>query len=332
MGRLIALLVACAALFWAADARAHAMRAAYIEIVEAAPGDASVVVRLPSASREARVVFPPRCVAEEIAPSGEKAALYPQSVRLLHLRCERGLAGEELGVEGFGVTVNEALVRVVLADRSSHQQVLTAAHPSFTIPVRGSVFQVFRRYVELGVTHIWSGIDHLLFILGLLWLARTPRRIVVTATAFTVAHSLTLAATALGWLRVPPLAAEACIAVSLVLVGLDVGRSAGETPVAPMPIAFGFGLVHGLGFAGSLAEIGLPEHAIAPALLAFNVGVEVGQLLFIAACLGVFAVALRLWPKHGNRLRNSAELATAYVVGSAGAYLGAVRASALFGL
>jgi hydrogenase/urease accessory protein HupE len=161
-----------------------------------------------------------------------------------------------------------------------------------------SRIEVARTYLKLGIEHILGGIDHLLFVLALLLLVRGWRRVLATVTAFTVAHSLTLAAATLGFVQVPQKPVEAVIALSIVFVAAEIlrlrGRPDGAASVSarwPWIVAFTFGLLHGFGFAGALGEVGLPPNAIPVALLFFNVGVEVGQLLFIGAVFAVVACA-----------------------------------------
>ena len=168
------------------------------------------------------------------------------------------------------------------------------------MPESTGLAQVAISYLGLGVEHILSGIDHLLFVLALLILVRGWKRIALTVTAFTVAHSITLAAATLGFVHVPGPPVEAAIALSIALVAVEIVNSTrgrqSLTARIPWLVAFVFGLLHGFGFAGASSEVGLPGHAIPVALLFFNLGVELGQLLFIAVVLGLFAVLSRLWP------------------------------------
>ena len=162
-----------------------------------------------------------------------------------------------------------------------------------------------RTYTILGIEHILSGFDHLLFVLALVLLVQGTRRLLVTITAFTAAHSLTLAGATLGWVHVPGPPVEASIALSIVFVASEIvhtrqGRYS-VTQHYPWVVAFTFGLLHGFGFAGALAEVGLPQSSIPIALLFFNVGVEIGQLMFVGAVLAVIAVGWRA----GQRLRLS---------------------------
>ena len=181
-----------------------------------------------------------------------------------------------------------------------------------------SMAQVASTYTLLGIEHILLGIDHLLFVLALLMLVPNMRTLVWTITSFTLAHSLTLAAATLGWVNVPQKPVEAVIALSILFVAMEIVHwrqgKPGITRRMPWLVAFTFGLLHGFGFAGALNEIGLPEHAIPPALLFFNVGVELGQLAFIAAVLLAWAVLKRLnWPQWAWRV-------PVYAIGSMAAF------------
>jgi hypothetical protein len=204
-----------------------------------------------------------------------------------HTRCSGGLSGREIGIAGLPATRTDVLARVSRADGTAQTVRLTPSTPAFTVSAAANGWQVVRTYLALGVEHILLGIDHLLFVLALLFLVGGWRRLIGTVTAFTLAHSLTLAAATLGWIRVPQAPVEAVIALSIVFVAAEIlharqGR-AGLAARLPWVVAFVFGVLHGLGFAAALRDIGLPEHAIPLALAFFNVGVELGQLLFIGA-------------------------------------------------
>jgi hydrogenase/urease accessory protein HupE len=191
--------------------------------------------------------------------------------------------------------MTDVLVRVENLDSTTQVTRVTPSSPSFVVAVAPGALEVCRTYMVLGVEHILFGLDHLLFVLALLILVKGWRKLVGTITAFTIAHSITLAAATLGFVHVPGKPVEATIALSIVFVACEIvhqrqGRS-GLTEMWPWVIAFSFGLLHGLGFAGALREVGLPQNAIPLALLFFNVGVEIGQLLFIAAVLSILAVA-----------------------------------------
>ena len=212
--------------------------------------------------------------------------------------CPGGLEGGLIQVDGLNQTSTDVLVRFDFIDGTSQARRLTAGDTSFTVPTQPSRLEVVRTYLLLGIEHILSGIDHLLFVLALLLLVKGTRRVIVTVTAFTLAHSLTLAGATLGFVHMPGPPVEAAIALSIVFVASEIIHSRrgkpGLTEQYPWIVAFTFGLLHGFGFAGALTEIGLPQASIPIALLFFNVGVEIGQLLFIAAVFTVIAVARQI--------------------------------------
>jgi hydrogenase/urease accessory protein HupE len=200
-------------------------------------------------------------------------------------------------------------------------------------------WEVARTYLWLGVEHILFGFDHLLFVLVLVILVRDWRRVALTVTAFTVAHSITLAAATLGFVNVPGRPVEAAIALSIVLVAVEIVNARREMPSLtarwPWLIAFCFGLLHGFGFAGALAEVGLPQHAIPLALLFFNLGVEIGQLAFVAAILVMGelvrrAMALRFEPAPIQRMSDGLDVTAAYAIGALAAYWLIERTAAFF--
>jgi hypothetical protein len=226
------------------------------------------------------------------------------------------LAGATVEVQGLERTITDVLLRVVYANGTELTQLLNPAAPRLRLPSATKANLPIRQYLELGFTHIWSGIDHLLYIFGLVLLVRDTRTLVKTITGFTVAHSITLAAATLGYVHVPTAPVEATIALSIVYVAAEVMHARqGHTSLArraPWVIAFGFGLLHGLGFAGALSEVGLPAHAIPMALLLFNIGIEVGQLTFVALLLLAAKALWRITPKLVGRL----SWAPPYVIGS----------------
>ena len=213
------------------------------------------------------------------------------------LRCSGPIAGSRAGyaeILGGG----DVLMRVMPLGSAMQSYRLTPASPSVLLAARPSAGQVWRTYGVLGFEHILGGWDHLLFVIALVLLVGRPWDVAKAVTAFTVAHSLTLAGTTLGLVGLADRPVEALIALSIVMLALELVRPAGAerslTLRFPWAIAFGFGLVHGFGFAGALREIGLPEGAVPAALLAFNLGVEAGQLAVVAAVLAVVALLRRL--------------------------------------
>jgi hydrogenase/urease accessory protein HupE len=217
--------------------------------------------------------------------------------------CPEGLEGGLIHIDGLDQTSTDVLVRFDFADGVNQAHRLTASDPSFMVPSQPSRLEVVQTYFLYGVEHILSGVDHLVFVLALLLLVKGVRRVIATVTAFTLAHSLTLAGATLGLIHMPGPPTEAVIALSIVFVASEIihGRRGrpGLTERYPWIVAFTFGLLHGFGFAGALAEVGLPEKSIPIALLFFNVGVEVGQLLFIASVIAMIALAGRITPRVG---------------------------------
>ena len=209
-----------------------------------------------------------------------------------------GLTGQTLSIEGIAGGVTDVIVRIEREDGTSQVERLLPHSPQFTVKAATGTAQVAWSYLVLGVEHILGGVDHLLFVLALLLIVRGGKRILLTITAFTVAHSITLVSATLGWMLVPGPPVEAMIELSIVFVAAEIvhgwrGRP-GLTARAPWIVAFSFGLLHGFGFAGALAEVGLPQNAVPLALLTFNVGVEVGQLLFVVLAMCVRAVLVRV--------------------------------------
>jgi hydrogenase/urease accessory protein HupE len=216
--------------------------------------------------------------------------------------------------------MTDVLVRLERFDGSTQVTRITPSSPSFVVEAAPRRAEIVRTYVALGVEHILTGIDHLLFVSALLLLVRGLGCLVKTVSAFTVAHSVTLTLATLGFVHVPPPPVEAAIALSIVFVAAETLRrdSAGLAQRQPWLVAFSFGLLHGLGFAGGLSEAGLPQGHIPLALLFFSIGVELGHFSFIAAALGVLALARRALPRigadlgHGTLLRGL----SSYAMGS----------------
>jgi len=284
---------------------AHAVRPAYLGLREISPETYDVLWKVPArgegSSPGLEVRFPSDAVR-----LGDPVGAYTGDSQLLRWRIRRpgGLAGATISIDGLAQTVTEVLLHLERADGTSVTHRFTADAPTYVVEGSPSLRGVARTYVGLGVEHILLGVDHLLFVLALILIVQGRRRLLVTVTAFTLAHSITLALATLGFVHVPGPPVEAIIALSIVFVACEIvhgdrGRP-GLTARRPWIVAFTFGLLHGFGFAGALAALGLPERAIAPALLFFNVGVEVGQILFIAAVLlltrSLRRVAQR-WPR-----------------------------------
>lgn len=265
-----------------------------------------------------------RPIAQDLTPVWPQGCAVAGNV----LRCgEQGLSGA-MFVKGVGERYSAAIVKVIWQDGESHVYTLTKSQP--TVQLYGAandprgMGEIANAYTLLGVEHILGGIDHLLFVVGLLFLVGFRRRLVWTITAFTAAHSLTLASSALGWLTLRSAPVEASIALSIVLVAVEALHKRDTLARRwPAVVAFLFGLVHGLGFAGALKEIGLPENHLLVALLTFNVGVELGQLMAVGVCWCLWRLSSR-WPA-AQRLRT----VLLYMIGSVAAYWSWLRIAAV---
>jgi hydrogenase/urease accessory protein HupE len=316
MRRLILALLLC--LSW--GAHADVFRPAYLELREADQGTEhadryDVMWKVP-------VIGDARLAVQIRFPEGTTQVTVPQGVFSENAYTERwqisrpgGLAGQTLSIDGIVGGVTDVIVRVERSDGTSQVERLLPARPQFTVKGATGTAEVAWSYLVLGVEHILGGVDHLLFVLALLLIVRGGKRIFATITAFTVAHSITLAAATLGWVHVPGPPVEAMIALSIVFVAAEIVHGLrgkpGLTARAPWVVAFSFGLLHGFGFAGALAAVGLPQKAIPIALLMFNVGVETGQLIFVTFVIGARGALTRLpYPK-----KPWMAYATPYVIG-----------------
>lgn len=313
--RWTAVLVAALALFLPLATHAHEVRPAYLDLSEDRSGEFSVLWKTPMVG-EMRLALAPifSGPVEDLTPVAARttgdAAVQTWRLRANHLR------GQTVRIAGLESTLTDVLVRIAFADGRTWVGRLTPQQPESLIPALPTAWNVATTYLGLGIEHILTGIDHLLLVLALLLLTTGTWRLVKTVTAFTVAHSITLGLATLGIVHVPPKPVEAVIALSIVFVAAEILRARrGQTGLAarmPWIVAFTFGLLHGFGFAGALSEVGLPEGQIPVALLFFNLGVEAGQLLFIAGVLAVMAGARRVhvtWPRW-------AALAPSYAIGS----------------
>jgi len=278
---------------------AHEVRPAYLELRQTGPDTYTVLWKVPGLGDEMRLGI------YVILPEGSTNVSEPRGSFVNGAFIERwtatragGLTGGTIHIDGLSATAIDVLVRVERLDGSTQLARLTPSSPAFVVEGTPRRTQVVRAYLSLGVEHILGGIDHLLFVLALLIITRGSWRLVKTVTAFTAAHSITLSLAALGFVQVPPAPVEAVIALSIVFVAAEIVHSGhgrpGLTERTPWVVAFTFGLLHGFGFAGALSQIALPQHDIPLALLCFNVGVEVGQLLFIACVFAVVAVARQI--------------------------------------
>ncbi len=318
--RLVLIAIATLLLMPASALQAHEVRPGYLELVETETDDFDVLWKVPARGNLRLGIYPllpDNCEATSRIVTRTTGGSFSDHWTV---NCPGGLTNGSIYIDGLSGTLTDTLVRISLADGTSRVSRLTPAVPSFQIPATPTWTQTANTYLGLGIEHILLGIDHLLFVFALLLLVQGWRQVLITITAFTAAHSLTLAAATLGFVHVPQRPVEAVIALSIVLVAAEiVHRRQGKPGITqqwPWAIAFTFGLLHGFGFAGALNEIGLPQQAIPLALLFFNVGVEIGQILFIA---GVFVVWTVLKPML-LRLPRTLEYAPAYAIGIVAAF------------
>jgi hypothetical protein len=305
----------------APGAAAHPLAPVLLELEERAGGEVAVAWKRPLRAGDGvqrAPVLPAGCArGASLAPSATDLTV---TERWLVDCGEAGLVGRRVGVEGLDATGTDALLRVTLRDGRVLQRVLRPDAASVVVPERTPRSEVARDYAALGFEHILGGADHLLFVFGLLLLVGGGMRLVQTVSAFTVGHSVTLSLAALGFVGFPSRPIEVLIAASVLWLAVDLARSH-EAPRswmrrAPWGMAGAFGLLHGLGFAGALAETGLPEGEIPLALLFFNLGIEAGQLLFV----GVLVVAGHALRRIAAPLPAPALRVPVYAMGSLAAF------------
>ena len=296
---------------------ADELRPVSIQMVETAPGKWALDWKQPLSGARGERPFVPHipasCAMGDVARERGAMALLGHA----DVTCERSIEGERIGWPSL-VGEGDGLVRIAPLGRPVQVHRLTPDVPLATVEGRPSSLDVWRSYFVIGVEHILMGWDHLLFVIALVLLVRGPWPVVKAATAFTVAHSLTLAAVTLGFAGLPQRPVEALIALSIVFLAVEVARGTRATLTRRLPwlVAFLFGLFHGFGFAGALREIGLPEGEVPAALVSFNLGVEAGQLAVIGAVLAILAGIRRLRPAAEGR---AVQLAS-YPIGITGAY------------
>src|SRR6202050_3973672 len=276
----------------AQTARSDELRPGYLELRQTDQNTYSLLFKIPARGEDLRLavyVNLPEGTQDVGAPRisfGDGAYVERRTIRRVG-----GLTGHAINIEGLSATSTDVLVRIETLAGAIQTERLSPTKTAFVVQAAPGAAEVATTYLRLGVEHILFGFDHLLFVLALVILVRDWRRVAITVTAFTIAHSITLAAATLGLVNVPGPPVEATIALSIMLVAVEILNARGGKPslTARLPwlVAFSFGLLHGFGFAGALAEVGLPQHAIPVALLFFNIGVEIGQLVFVAAVLSL---------------------------------------------
>lgn len=301
-------------------AAAHELDPGFLELRELAPGNYSVLWKVPLAGSRRMALDP--IFPDECAPLSPVAAR-PTSHGLVErwaIACPSGLAGAKITIAGLERTYTDVMIRIEFAEGSPHLYIVRAVNPGVVVGAGGDSGRPVIDYLRLGFEHIVFGFDHLLFVLGLLLIVQNRWMLLKTITSFTVAHSITLAIATLGLIAVPVRPLEASIALSILFLGPEIVRVwRGESSFTirhAWVVAFAFGLLHGFGFASGLGAVGLPQGEIPLALLWFNLGVEAGQLFFVFV---VFALERVLrtrdmaWPRWVEKLPG-------YAVGSLGAF------------
>ena len=287
------------ALAWTYPASADEIRPALLDIKEQNTGLFAVTWKVPVRGDKVLAITPQ--LPDSLELLGSTSVQDVPGARVEHSTYRNtaaSLTGQTLVIDGLAAVQTDVLLLVQLQDGSQHSAILRPGSPEFTIPLQASKLKIAGDYWLMGTVHILEGVDHLLFVLALLLIVVGFGELLKAVTAFTVAHSITLALATLGMVHVPAAPTEAIIALSILFLATEiVHKHNGQISLTeryPWVIAFVFGLFHGLGFAGALSEIGVPQHEVPLALFMFNVGVETGQLLFIAVVISLIALLKRL--------------------------------------
>lgn len=304
------------------SSNAHESRPIYVEIEESEPEVFSVVVKIPKTIPDFNVptlIAPQKCKAMSTAKFISLRDSYKVENQY---RCLGGINGEEIELSFPAITPSvQTLTRLQTYDGAIHSKLLDAGDTVWVIPAEENKTQVAKDYTALGISHILEGYDHLLFLACLILIAGTGRRILITVTGFTIAHSITLALSALDIVRIPVAPVEAVIALSIVFLATEIAKEHRETLTYKYPalVSVAFGLLHGLGFASVLRQIGLPQTEIATGLLFFNIGVEIGQLAFIVVIILIYELFIFVTKGRAIKLL-SLEKPAAYIIGSIAAF------------
>lgn len=314
----------------ASQTLAHEVRPAFLQIREVEALTYELLWKTPAQGDmrlALNVILPRSCVdSSEPRITRVRAAV----VEHWRVRCSNGLLGKRIVIENLETSLTDVILRFEPIAGAPKTLRADGADPIIVIPERQRSSAVAQSYFRVGVEHILLGVDHLLFVLCLVMLIGSVKQLLIAITSFTVAHSITLGATTMGWVRLAIEPVEACIALSIALLAAAIlkGRveTAGITHRWPWIAAFGFGLLHGFGFASALSEIGMPEDAVPLALLFFNLGVEAGQILFVGTLLAL----LWLLRNYAPRLRARTWRAPPYLAGTLASYWFIERAVRIF--
>tara|TARA_R110002096_G_scaffold26296_6_gene81336 strand:+ start:549 stop:1583 length:1035 start_codon:yes stop_codon:yes gene_type:complete len=316
----LALLAACPIVLLADE-----FRPALLELTESENGWVEVTWKVPAKGGKALAITPVLPDFMKPIGSGSGRKVPGAWVETTTFRTDgESLSGATVRVEGLAKVPTDVMLRVKLKDGGEHAAILRSGKESFTVPLEATKWEVAKSYTRMGTEHILEGYDHLLFLVALMLIVTGFWKLIKTITAFTVAHSITLALATLGAVNFPSAPTEAVISLSILFLAVEVLRmQAGEIPITakyPWIVAFSFGLFHGLGFAGALSEIGVPKNEVPLALLMFNVGVETGQIMFVTVVAGLLALAHKLSQKANVTTPEWSRKLVPYAVGIIAAY------------
>ncbi|TRZ45082.1 HupE/UreJ family protein [Robertkochia solimangrovi] len=298
---------------------AHEIRPAYLQIIQTDHENYEVLWRVPAMGTMILQIYPEFDPSFTLTETGIPKPVYASVINRFTLSGPNELAGTYLNIVNLNKTMVDVLVTITYLNGEESTLMLQPDSPSGLLPGKTGKGQVIQTYTRLGIEHIWLGIDHLLFVLALIIITKGFRKIVKTITAFTLAHSITLSLAVLGYADLPAPPVEAMIALSIVFLAseilkIDQGKPT-LTSEKPWLVAFSFGLLHGFGFAGALSDIGLPSTEIPLALAFFNIGVEIGQILFVILIIGILRlISLKKeWPTFARKI-------PAYAIGTVAAF------------
>ena len=309
--------------------KADIIRPAYLEMIQKSSQSYEVLLKVPVKEHKEVPVTVEIIDGCKVKSSHSKHYVNGSWIDRFTLECVQSLKGKIIKVQGLENTKMDLLLRLEFLDNSSQSILLNPLHNAYKVMKDASSMQIIQTYTWLGITHILMGFDHLLFVFALLLIVKNVRRLLWTITAFTLAHSITMAGATLGFIHVPQQPVEAIIALSILFLAMEIVReNQGKIGLAsryPWLIAFIFGLLHGFGFAGALAEIGLPQQAISLALIFFNIGVELGQLMFVSV---VVLLALFIQKLDYPSIMKKVKIIMVYGIGSISAFWMIERISA----
>ncbi|WMI69043.1 HupE/UreJ family protein [Mangrovimonas sp. YM274] len=330
MKRFLRYILLVLALLFALPTGAHEIRPAYLQIVQQSNTQYQILWKVPAMGDLSLKIYPRFEDGFQLSEAGIPRPVSGAMIHNYTLVGNRALEGSHIEIVNLNKTMVDVLVNITYLNGEKVSLMLHPDAPMALLPGSSSKWQVVQTYTVLGVEHIWFGIDHLLFVLALIIITKGFKKLVTTITAFTLAHSITLSMAVLGLANLPGPPVEAIIALSIVFLAFEMTKIHEGKPTLtaqkPWLVAFSFGLLHGFGFAGALTEVGLPQSEIPLALAFFNVGVELGQLAFVVAVLGILRLlALKKdWPLVVKNI-------PAYAIGSIAAFWTIERVVGFFG-